>query len=298
MNRYLVCIVGPTAAGKTKLAIQLAQKFNTAIVSADSRQFYKEVSIGTAKPTQEEMATAPHYFINNKSVWETYSAGDFEREAVPFINDFLHTQSILMLCGGSGLYVKAVLEGFDALPTANEQLRKELQQLLQTKGISSLQERLRELSPTALENIAMHNPQRLMRAIEIASGFTPTETELPRNFIPIIIGIDMPREALYEKINTRVDMMMAAGLEEEARQMVPYRNTYAMKTVGYAELFEYFDGKRSKESAIDLIKQHSRNYAKKQITWFKKTPGIKWFARTETNAIIQFIETQIQELTN
>jgi tRNA dimethylallyltransferase len=294
MNRFLVCIVGPTAVGKTTLTIHLAQKFKTVIVSADSRQFYKEVSIGTAKPNAAELTAVPHYFINNKSIWETYNAGDFEREAVSFINTYLQDHQLILLCGGSGLYVKAVLEGFDPLPTANELLRKELQQQYAEFGITILQTRLLSLSPTATENIEMHNPQRLMRAIEIATGFTPSDTELLRNFTPIIIGLDMPRESLYDKINLRVDQMMASGLEDEARSMLPYRNTYAMKTVGYAELFDYFDGKLSKENAVAKIKQHSRNYAKKQLTWFRKTTRIKWFLNDETDAIISYIETQIK----
>jgi tRNA dimethylallyltransferase len=291
----LICILGPTAVGKTQLAIQLAKHFSTEIISADSRQFYKEVSIGTAKPDAEEMQGVKHHFINSHSVTETYSAGDFARDALTLCSQLFAHKDVVILVGGSGMYVRALLNGLDVMPQADEQLRISLHQLYESQGIEALQQLLKNLDEKLYEKTELKNPQRVMRAIEIAksgSGIVKTEYVFPYRVIKIIL--DLPREELYDRINRRVDAMIHAGLEAEARSMLPYRNTYAMQTVGYTEWFVYFDGKISREKAIELIKQHTRNYAKRQLTWFRKEKDAIWVdARTDLSELIKQINYKL-----
>lgn len=293
-KKILISIVGPTAVGKTKLAIELAKHYKTVILSADSRQFYNEISIGTAKPSVEELSEAKHYFINNKSVSETYSAGNFERDAISLLSNIYKNNQIAILVGGSGLYIKALWEGLDDMPPVNEHLRNELIKAYEENGIHYLQERLKFLDTQKFENMDAQNPQRLMRAIEIASQpVANNQNKLEREFEVIKICLNEDRALLYEKINNRVEIMLKNGLVNECQQMLPYKNHYALKTVGYTEIFEYLEGKHSLPKAIELIKQHTRNYAKRQITWFKRDTEIEWFLPNETNKIIEFINNKI-----
>jgi len=293
-KKYLISIVGPTAVGKTALAIELAKHYKTVILSADSRQFYKEITIGTAKPSHDELNEVKHYFIDNKSVTETYSAGDFERDAMELLLELYKENNIVILVGGSGLYIKALWEGLDEMPPVNEALRQELINNFEQNGITYLQEKLKELDVLKLENIDIQNPQRLMRAIEIASqNITLNKVKPKRPFEVIKICLNKDREQLYNTINKRVDIMINNGLLKECEQMVEFRNHYALKTVGYTEVFEFFDGIHSLPKAIELIKQHSRNYAKRQITWFKRETDLQWFEPNEITKIIEFINNKM-----
>ncbi len=293
-KKYLISIVGPTAVGKTALAIELAKHYKTVILSADSRQFYKEISIGTAKPSQDELNAVKHYFIDNKSVTETYSAGDFERDAIDLLSGLYKTKDVVILVGGSGLYIKALWDGLDEMPPVDEAFRQELITNFEQKGITYLQEKLRELDADKLQNMDAQNPQRLMRAIEIASqNVTFNKVKPKRPFEVIKICLNKDREQLYDTINKRVDIMINNGLLKECEQMVDFKNHYALKTVGYTEVFEFFDGIHSLPKAIELIKQHSRNYAKRQITWFKRETDLQWFEPNETAKIIEFINNKM-----
>jgi tRNA dimethylallyltransferase len=293
-KKYLISIVGPTAVGKTALAIELAKHYKTVILSADSRQFYKEISIGTAKPSQEELNAVKHYFIDNKSVTETYSAGDFERDAMDLLSNLFQENNIIILVGGSGLYIKALWDGLDEMPPVDEALRQELINKFEQKGITYLQEKLRELDADKLLNMDAQNPQRLMRAIEIASqNITLNKIKPKRPFELIKICLNKDRKQLYDTINKRVDIMINNGLLKECEQMVDFKGHYALKTVGYTEVFEFFDGIHTLSKAIELIKQHSRNYAKRQITWFKRETDLHWFETNETIKIIDFINNKM-----
>ena len=293
-KKYLISIVGPTAVGKTALAIELAKHYKTVILSADSRQFYKEISIGTAKPSQDELNAVKHYFIDNKSVTETYSAGDFERDAIDLLSELFQENNLVILVGGSGLYIKALWDGLDEMPPVDEVLRQELISNFEQKGITCLQEKLRELDADKLQNMDAQNPQRLMRAIEIANqNVTLNKVKPKRPFEVIKICLNKDREQLYDTINKRVDIMINNGLLKECEQMVDFRNHYALKTVGYTEVFEFFDGVHTLPKAIELIKQHSRNYAKRQVTWFKRETDLQWFEPNETAKIIEFINNKL-----
>ncbi len=299
-KKTLVCIVGPTASGKTTLAIQLAQYLQTEIVSADSRQFYRELSIGTAKPTPEELSAAPHHFINTKSIAETYSAGDFEVDALNVIDQLFKTKNSVILVGGSGMYIDAVCKGFDALPNVTKSIRDEIIARYKKDGIAFLQEELRASDPEYLTMVDTKNPQRLMRAVEVFretgkpfSHYLKHKTAV-RNFHSITIGIKWERSELYERINTRVDEMIRNGLEEEARQNIQYKDNYALRTVGYSEFYDYFEGKQNLATTIDLIKQHSRNFAKRQLTWFKRDPSITWIDAKEKNTIFAMLKNLIK----
>ncbi len=292
-TKTLLCILGPTAVGKTATAIALAKQLNTEIISADSRQFYKEISIGTAKPSVEELAEVPHHFIGQLSITQTYNAGDFERDAIAKLNDLFKTHNTVIAVGGSGLYVKALIEGLDDMPKANEDLRTELNKLYAEEGITALQQKLQALNPEIYAQTETQNPQRIMRAIEIElakqSGFTPAFSKQPRNFRTINIVLNLPREILYDRINQRVDLMMQQGLLEEVKSVQQYKNTYALQTVGYSELFDYLEGKHTLDKAVDLIKQHTRNFAKRQLTWFKKEAPQNWFEPMSIQKIITLL---------
>jgi tRNA dimethylallyltransferase len=300
-KKYLISIVGPTAVGKTALAIQVAKHFNTEIISADSRQFYAEMSIGTAKPSEEELHEVKHHFIGNVSIQQLYSAGDFERDALKKLDELFTKYDIVVMVGGSGLYIKAVCEGLHEMPKADEALRNELQHFFDTQGIEPLQERLRSLDIEKYNSIDIQNTQRVMRAIEIAEqakhGFqslvTPQKTERP--FTILTLGLNLPRELLYDRINKRVDHMLAAGLVEEVKSLQPYKHLNALQTVGYKELFEYAEGIHSFERAIDLIKQHTRNFAKRQLTWFRRDTNIHWIEPDQKEEAINWIEQAMLE---
>jgi tRNA dimethylallyltransferase len=294
-KKYLISIVGPTAIGKTALSIELAKYYKTVIISADSRQFYQEISIGTAKPSINELNEVQHYFINNKSVIETYSAGDFERDALILLAELFKEKDIVILVGGSGLYIKALWEGLDEMPPLNEELRKTIINNYETNGIIYLQEKLLSLNPEKYKKIDAQNPQRLMRAIEIEEQnktFKPTKIKSPRFFETIKICLNTDREILYDNINRRVDSMIKNGLIKECEQMFEHRNNYALNTVGYSEIFSFFDGDTSLEKAIELIKQHTRNYAKRQLTWFKREQDLNWYEPKEIVKIIDYLHNE------
>ncbi len=298
-KKYLVSIVGPTAVGKTSMAIQLAKHYKTVVLSADSRQFFKEISIGTAKPSEQELNEVTHYFIGHKSVADNYSAGDFEREALDLLAQLFKEHDVVILVGGSGLYIKALWEGLDEMPEVDMALRNELIASYEKEGIAYLQAQLLQLDGEKYKQIDTQNPQRLMRAIEIAKQMTPEliaknmNNKAGRSFEVIKIALNMDRELLYQQINKRVDAMMEQGLLAECKSMVDYQNNYALKTVGYTEIFEFFEGRHSLEKAIELIKQHTRNYAKRQITWFKREQDIVWFHPTDFVPVCDFINQKI-----
>ena len=271
----LIVIGGPTASGKTALAIEKALEFKTEIISFDSRQFYKEMSIGTAKPTAEELSKVKHHFIDTISIEEEWNAGIYERKAIEKLNELFLENEYVVAVGGSGLYLNALLYGFDELPDKDENLRKELQEELEEKGIEFLQEKIKNLDLEYFEKGEIKNPHRLMRAIEVSTVTGKPYSSLKksgtieRNFDYKIYGIHHEREKLYERINLRVDQMINDGLVEEVKSLLPYRNHNALQTVGYKEIFEYLDGKSALEEAIEKVKQNTRRYAKRQITWFK-----------------------------
>ncbi|MCO7185694.1 tRNA (adenosine(37)-N6)-dimethylallyltransferase MiaA [Tenacibaculum sp. XPcli2-G] len=296
----LITIVGATAIGKTALSIKLAQHFNCEIISCDSRQFYKEMTIGTAVPDPEELDAAPHHFIQNRSVFENYSVGQFEKDALKTLNELFTKNPIQIMVGGSGLYVDAVLKGLDYFPDVDSQIRIDLTTELENKGIEHLQKRLKKLDIEAYNTIAIDNPHRLIRSLEICIGTGETyssfknKPKAPRNFQSIKIGLTADREIMYDRINRRVAIMIEKGLIEEAKKLHPYKNLNALQTVGYRELFEYFEGNFAKEFAIEEIKKNSRRFAKRQGTWFRKDSNILWFDfQEDLQNIIKTIENKL-----
>lgn len=300
-KKTLLVVVGPTAVGKTQLAINLANSFNTEILSADSRQFYKEMSIGTAKPDAAELAAAPHHFIDSHSLAEVYSAGDYERDALALLDKLFLTQDVVVLVGGSGLFVRAVCEGLDNLPKAPTEIREALNADLETQGLAALQARLQAIDPVHYAGMDYANPQRVVRALEVfeATGKSIAAFQLQdvaaRPFQCLTIGLNMDREILYNRINERVDRMMELGLLDEVKALAAFRHMPAMLTVGYAELYEYLDGNCSLEEAVAKIKQNSRRYAKRQITWFKKYGNTHWFNPQDFDAILSFVEGHVKQ---
>jgi tRNA dimethylallyltransferase len=308
---YLITIIGPTAIGKTSLSIALAQHFGCEIISCDSRQFFKEMYIGTAVPSEDELASATHHFIQNKSIFEKYSVGDFEKEALNKLDALFTKNNIQIMVGGSGLYVDAVLKGFDEFPDIEEGVRSEIKKNYEEKGISYLQDTLKELDINyynfLLENNAqtLKNPQRLMRFVEVCIGtgkpyisFIKKEKK-QRNFTPIVIGLESDREIMYNRINQRVDIMMLGGLLEEVKPLYKHRNLYPLKTVGYQELFAHYNEETDLFDnlgfAFEEIKQNTRRFAKRQMTWFKRTENTIWFDfETDRNKIIEIINSKIQ----
>ena len=299
-NKYLITVVGPTAIGKTALAIQLAQHYTCPIISADSRQFFKEMSIGTAVPSEEELAAAKHYFIQNISIKDTYTVGDFERDAIALLDDLYKEHDVVVMVGGSGLYIDAVLKGFDDFPDIDESVREYIIANYNRQGITWLQQELEKRDPEHYERVAKENPQRMMRSLEVCIGTgRPYSSFLnikknSRSFTPILIGLYADRELMYERINRRVDIMMDSGLPEEAKALYPYKEYNALQTVGYRELFSYFDGDYSLETAIEEIKKNTRRFAKRQMTWFRRNEAITWFNFTApAEIIIQHINETI-----
>lgn len=296
----LITVIGPTAIGKTALAIGLAKHFKTEIISADSRQFFKEMHIGTAVPTPVELNTVPHHFIQNLSINNDYSVGDFEREALKKLIKLFKKYAVVVMVGGSGLYVDAVCNGLDDFPLVDPAIRKNLKARLEETGILELQNELKKLDFVTYNQIDLENPQRLIRALEIClvsgkpySSFL-SENKSPREFNSIKIGLTASREIVYERINQRVDQMIEDGLVDEARKLFPYKNLNALQTVGYKELFSYFDGEINLEFAIEEIKKNTRRFAKRQFTWFKKDEEILWFDYlTDPEKIINQIEQKL-----
>jgi tRNA dimethylallyltransferase len=297
-SKYLVVIAGPTAAGKSDLAIKLAEHFNTVILSADSRQFYKEMNIGTAKPDAEQLKRIQHYFINTKHIDELYGAGHFEKDAIAELNSIFKEKNIALLVGGSGLYINAVLNGVDHFVEVPDQLRKDLNQAFIEKGLSWLQEELKTKDEVYYNQVDLNNPQRIIRALEICyhtgkaySSFL-TKSNNVRNFKTIPLLITPNREVLYKRINDRVDLMMKKGLLDEVKKLQVYRDQNALKTVGYKELIAFLDGEYNLPTAVEKIKQHTRNYAKRQLTWFRNQNQFDAFSPEQLTEIIQFIESK------
>jgi tRNA dimethylallyltransferase len=304
--KYLITIIGPTAIGKTSLSIAVANHFKCEIISCDSRQFFKEMTIGTAVPNTEELAAAPHHFIQNKSVFENYSVGDFEKEAITKLEELYQTNDYVVLVGGSGLYVDAVLRGFDEFPEIDSAVRTAVNDNYEKLGITYLQEQLKAHDLEYFKKITtenpqtLQNPQRMMRFVEVCIGSgKPYSSFLNqkkncRNFTPILIGLEAERSIMYDRINQRVDIMMNEGLLDEAKSVYPHKDLNALQTVGYRELFSFFDGDFTLEFAIEEIKKNTRRFAKRQLTWFKRNESTKWFDYLASrNEIIDYIKSKI-----
>jgi tRNA dimethylallyltransferase len=294
-RKILVVVAGPTASGKTDLAIRLARHFHTAILSADSRQFYREMSVGTAKPSKAEREAAKHYFIDSLSVKDAFSVGDFEMQALATLHRLFEHQDIAILAGGSGLYLDVVCRGMDNLPKTDPQLRETLNAELSEKGLPLLLHELQTADPEYYSQVDKQNPHRVIRALEVWRSTGRKFSDLrkggltERPFHCIWVGLDLPRAELYNRINNRVDRMITDGLVEEARSLTHLRHLNALNTVGYSELFDYFDGHKTLEEAIDAIKQNTRRFAKRQLTWFRKNPAITWFGPEEYDQILAYI---------
>ena len=299
-KKYLIIVTGPTAIGKTAMAIAIAKHFKCEILSADSRQFFKEMTIGTAVPSQEELAAAPHHFIHNKSIYDTYTVGDFEREAIQLLDEIYINNDFAVLAGGSGLYIDAVLKGFDDFPDIDDSVRVKLVAGYEKGGIAYLQNELKKRDPVHYNNVAKENPQRLMRALEVCIGSgKPYSSFLnlkksSRNVIPIIIGLEAERDVMYNRINQRVDIMVNEGLIEEAKNLYPFKKLNALQTVGYREFFAYFDDEYPLNTVIEEIKKNTRRFAKRQMTWFKRNPDTAWFHyTTPVQTIINYINSKL-----
>jgi tRNA dimethylallyltransferase len=294
--KNLIVVVRPTAVGKTAASIELALYFKCPVISADSRQFYKELSIGTAKPSVDEMQGVPHYFIDSHSISEEYNVGKFEREVLLLLADLFKEYDDVIMVGGSGLYIDAVCKGFDELPESNPEIRNKIDLLFKNQGIEGLQQLLKELDEVYYQVVDLNNPQRLSRALEVCLTTGKPYSQYrkgvhkKRDFNIIKIGLDLPREELYNRINTRVDSMMDCGLLEEVKSVKNYRQKNALQTVGYKELFDYLDGSTVLNTAVELIKQNTRRFAKRQLTWFRRDDEIQWFAPDQSPQMIQYIK--------
>jgi tRNA dimethylallyltransferase len=304
-KKNLISVVGPTGIGKTRLAIDLAKHFNTEIVSCDSRQFFREMKIGTASPSEKELAEAPHHFIGNLSVEEYYSIGQYEEDVLKKLNELFENHETVILVGGSMMYEKAVIEGLHDLPEADENNQKKLQEILENEGINKLQELVKELDPEYFAVVDFHNHRRLLRAIDVIWQTNQKYSELiavsqdSRDFNVIRIGIEAPREELYDRINRRVDIMMEKGLLEEAKSLEKFKNLTALNTVGYSELFKYFDGEWDLDFAVSEIKKNSRRYAKRQLTWYRKADDIHYlrlgYSQQNFDDLIKYINEQFKK---
>ena len=294
-KKLLIAIVGPTAVGKTAISLKLAEQFQTEILSADSRQFYREMEIGTAKPTTEELKKVPHHFINNLSIYDEYNAGKYEKEALGCLGNLFKTHDKVILVGGSGLFINALCNGFDELPNGNIELRTKYEEILKSSGIEIIQRELEEKDPVYYETVDKNNPRRLIRALEVIH-----QTGLPysqcrkkeaksRDFRILKIGLDIDKEELKERINKRVDEMLANGWLDECKKLYEQRELNALKTVGYTELFDFIAGKNDWNTTVQNIKTNTWHYAKRQLTWFKKDAGIKWFSPNDERAITEYI---------
>lgn len=304
-QKVLLAVVGPTAIGKTSLGILLAKHFQTEIVSADSRQFFKEMEIGTAVPSPSELKEAPHHFIQHKSIFEPYSVGDFEREAMELLETLFQKHNIVVMVGGSGLYVDAVVNGLDEFPEVDPKIRASLDHRLQEEGLESLQNELKDRDPEYYKTVDLDNPHRLIRALEVCiSSNVPYSSFLGHNrparpFKTLYIGLEAPRNIVYERINARVDLMMESGLLEEVTKLHAHKALNALQTVGYKELFEYIDGHCTLEFAVSEIKKNTRRFAKRQLTWLRKNEGILWVEYdAEPNNMIEQITNRLKTVTH
>lgn len=294
----LIVVAGPTGSGKSALAVRLAQYYNAPIISTDSRQVFRGLAIGTAQPTAEELAAATHYFIADREVEDDFNSGRYEAEALALLERLFEDNEYVVAVGGSGLYIQALCEGMDNLPEADKTVREALQQRLKSDGLEALVAQLRERDPEYAAKVDINNPSRVMRALEvcIVTGRTYTEQRIgqkaERSFNIVKIATDMPRDVLYDRINRRVDMMVADGLVVEARAVYPKRHLNSLQTVGYREMFDYFDGTISLDEAIELIKRNSRHYAKRQMTWFRRDAEFAWFSPSDIEQIIEYINAK------
>ncbi len=302
MKKYLISIVGPTAIGKTALSIKLAQHYNTEIISADSRQFFKEMQIGTAAPNSSELEQAKHHFIHHKSIEQAYSVGSYEKEAITCLDTLFQTKDIVVLVGGSGLYVDAITKGLDEFPKIDPSIRADLNDQLETNGLVSLQEQLKKLDIISYNTIAIDNPHRVIRALEICIGTNKpyssflNKEKSKRNFQTITIGLTADREIIYNRINQRVDIMMAEGLLNEAKTLIEKQALNALNTVGYKELFKYFKNEWPLDFSVSEIKKNTRRFAKRQLTWFKKNQATLWFDyKDQIDKIINAIDQEINK---
>lgn len=293
-SKKLIVVAGPTAVGKTAVAVRLAREFRTSVVSADSRQIFREMSIGTAKPTAVEQEGIPHYFVDSHSVVEDYDAAVYGEEALNVIADLFRQHDMAILCGGSGLYIRGVCEGFDEMPEVPDDVRGELVGQYEKHGLPWLQQRMAELDPVGFGSIDQLNPHRLIRALEVRIhtgqsilSFRKNERKA-RSFDVIKIGLELPREELYVRIDSRMDQMIAAGLFEEARKLYPLRHHNALQTVGYQEIFDFIDNRYDLDECVRLLKRNTRRYAKRQLTWFKKDPEFKWFSPYDVEGIVRY----------
>lgn len=295
--KTLIAVVGPTAIGKTAKAIFLAEYFQTEILSADSRQFYREMSIGTAKPSPQELETVRHHFINSHPIIDEFNVGAFEKQGLKVLDHIFEKHDTAIIAGGSGLYIKAICEGFDDLPKVDPVIRIRLKEELIREGIDYLQEKLKNADPAYYLKVDLHNPQRIIRALEVFestgqpfSAFH-THNKASRPFNIIKIGLNLPREILYERINKRVDMMMDQGLLAEVTSLIPYKHLNALSTVGYSEIFDFLSNEVNLQTAVDMIKQNTRRFAKRQLTWFKRDPEVHWFEPDQYETILQLISS-------
>lgn len=282
-EKTLIVVLGPTASGKTGLGTELAKRFRAPVISCDSRQIFREIPIGTAAPSEEEQGGVPHYFIASRSVTEDYNAGMYEAEAIALLDRLFETVDVVIMVGGSGLYIDAVCKGIDDLPATDHSLRERIQKRLGTEGLDALLADLERLDPEYYSKVDKHNPVRVTRALEVCMATGKPYSKLrrggvvERGFRVVKTGISMERSELYDRINRRVDLMLEQGLEREAERVYPLRACNALNTVGYSEFFDFFDGKISRDEAVELIKRNSRRYAKRQITWFGRDKDIVWF---------------------
>ncbi|MBQ3212775.1 MAG: tRNA (adenosine(37)-N6)-dimethylallyltransferase MiaA [Alistipes sp.] len=298
-TKTLIVIVGPTGSGKTDLSIRVAEHYACPIISTDSRQFYRGIPIGTAQPDKEQLERVEHHFIASHELTDDFNCGAYEVAALKRLEELFYKHDTVVAVGGSGLYVKALCEGMDDLPEVEPALRQQLSDRLKREGLEALAEQLRELDPTFYEVVDRKNPARVLRALEvcIATGKpysalrTGVKRERPFNIVKI--GVTMERAVLYERIDRRVDIMVEAGLEQEARKVYPLRHLNSLQTVGYREMFDYFDGSISRDEAIELIKRNSRRYAKRQLTWFGRDGEIEWFLPSETEKIVEYIDSKV-----
>ncbi|MCF6356590.1 MAG: tRNA (adenosine(37)-N6)-dimethylallyltransferase MiaA [Draconibacterium sp.] len=299
MHKILVVLTGPTGIGKTTVGIKIAQYFNTEIVSSDSRQIFKELRIGTAVPTKNELATVKHHFIHSHSISENYNASRYETEAIQLLETLFEQKNIIVLVGGSMLYIDAICKGIDIMPDVDTEIRNSLKKQFEKEGLESLRLQLKKQDPDYYKTVDLKNPVRIIHALEIClmtgkpySSFRSGPNK-KRSFTIIKIGLNCNREILHNRINKRVDLMIGEGLELEAKKVYPQKYLNSLNTVGYRELFAYFDGEISKEKAIELIKRNSRRYARKQLTWFRKDKNMRWFEPDQTEEIIEYIESEI-----
>ena len=292
-------VAGPTAAGKTAMAIRLAQLLQTEIISADSRQCYRELSIGTAKPSPEELAAVHHYFINSHSIKEKVNAGTYEQLALGYAAEIFQKRPVAVVCGGTGLYIKAFCEGMDAMPKVPAETRERIRRQYEVYGIEWLQSEIKQKDAAFFEVGEIQNPQRLMRALEIIESTGQSilsfrkSNPVERDFNILKVGVTLPKTLLHENIHLRVDKMMDAGLVEEVRSVQDYRQHNALQTVGYTEIFNYFDGKLSIDEAVEQIKTHTRQYAKRQLTWFRKDTAYHWFDAREPGKVLEFVKSEL-----